>query len=89
LINLDFVRGALGRRNILGNVNWIIICMVGVLLYRFIHWKYIFLAFTWSYFCARIQARRFVCFELKLEAIVSGEVHSRCSHMLDYERGGL
>ena len=35
-----------------------------------------------------IRARRFVCFVLTLEATMSGEVHSRCSRMLDYERAG-
>jgi len=32
---------------------------------------------------------RFVCSVLTLEATMSGEVHSRCSHMLDYERVAL
>jgi len=40
------------------------------------------------YSCVGIQARRFVCFVLTLEAVVSGEVHSRYSRMLDYERVG-
>ena len=35
-----------------------------------------------------VRAGRFVCSVLTLEATVSGEVHSRCSRMLDYERAG-
>jgi len=38
------------------------------------------------YSCMGIQAGRFVCSVLTLEAAMSGEVHSRCSRMLDYER---
>jgi len=40
------------------------------------------------YFCVGIRARRFVCSMLTLEAAMSGEVHSRCSRMLDYEQVG-
>ena len=32
-----------------------------------------------------IRVERFVCFVLTLEVVMSGEVHSRCSRMLDYE----
>jgi len=35
-----------------------------------------------------IRAGRFVCVVLALKAAMSGEVHSRCSRMLDYERVG-
>ena len=35
-----------------------------------------------------IRAGRFVRSVLTLEATMSGEVHSRCSPMLDYERAG-
>jgi len=38
------------------------------------------------YSCVGIRAGRFVCFVLTLEAAMSGEVHSRCSRMLNYER---
>jgi len=38
------------------------------------------------YSCVGIRAGMFVCFVLTLEAAVSGEVHSKCSHMLDNER---
>ena len=40
------------------------------------------------YSCVRIRAGRFICSVLTLEATMSGEVHSRCSRMLDYERAG-
>jgi len=40
------------------------------------------------YSCVGIQVERFVCFVFTLEAVMSGEVHSRCSHVLDYDRGG-
>jgi len=40
------------------------------------------------YSCVGIRAERFICSVLTLEAIMSGVVHSRCSRMLDYERGG-
>ena len=40
------------------------------------------------YSCVGIRAGRFVCSELTPEATMSGEVHSRCSRMLDYERAG-
>jgi len=35
-----------------------------------------------------IRAGKLVCSVLTLEATMSGEVHSRCSRMLDYERAG-
>ena len=35
------------------------------------------------------EARRFVCFVLTLEDVISREVHNKmCSRMLDYERQG-
>jgi len=40
------------------------------------------------YSCVGIRAKRFVCSVLTLEAAMSGEVNSRCSRMLDYERAG-
>jgi len=40
------------------------------------------------YSCVGIRSGRFVCSMLILEAAMSGEVHSRCSRMLDYERVG-
>jgi len=39
--------------------------------------------------CMGIRAGRFVSSVLTPEAVVSGEVHRRCSRMLDYERAGL
>jgi len=42
----------------------------------------IFCSLVWRY------EGRFVCFVLTLETTMSGEVHSRCSRMLDYERAG-
>jgi len=40
------------------------------------------------YSCVGIRAGRFVCSMLTLEVSMSGEVHSRYSRMLDYERAG-
>jgi len=37
------------------------------------------------YSCVGIRAGRFLCSVLTLEAAMSGEVHCRCSRMLDYE----
>jgi len=38
------------------------------------------------YSCVGIRVGRLVCSVLTLEATMSGEVHSRCSRMVDYER---
>jgi len=40
------------------------------------------------YSCVGIGAGRFVCFVLKLEAIMSEDIHNRCSRVLDYKRRG-
>ena len=37
------------------------------------------------YSCVGIRTRRFVCSMLTLEVVMSGEVHNKCSHILDYE----
>jgi len=43
----------------------------------------------WMYSSVGIKAKRLVCSMLTLEAVMSGEVHSWCSCLLDYERGNL